>query len=84
MHALQSIDTDVCIRTQEAHVAKLSGNLDSSGDASLQNGLDTSVNALKAIPPYGHREASAVFQTQTNGFCRSGRFSRDSWQQLWY
>ncbi len=46
------------IRAQEAHVAKLSGNLDSAGDASLQNGLDTSINALKAIPPYGHREAS--------------------------
>ena len=37
-------------------MAKLSGNLDSAGDASLQNGLDTSVGALKAIPPYGHRE----------------------------
>ena len=44
---------------QEAHVAKLSGNLDSAGDASLQNGLDTSIGALKAIPPYGHREASS-------------------------
>ena len=45
-------------------MAKLSGNLDSSGDASLQNGLDTSIGALKAIPPYGHREASFPFQAE--------------------
>ncbi|KAL4856793.1 General transcription factor IIH subunit 2 [Chlorella vulgaris] len=40
----------------EAHIAKLRQNLDTGGDASLQNALDLCVDALKSIPPYGHRE----------------------------
>mmetsp|Transcript_11153 Transcript_11153/g.33448 ORF Transcript_11153/g.33448 Transcript_11153/m.33448 type:complete len:453 (+) Transcript_11153:338-1696(+) len=39
----------------EAHIARLQA-LDAAGDASLQNGLDLAVAALKSIPPYGHRE----------------------------
>lgn len=42
---------------QEAHIAKLQGNLDASGDASLQNAMDMATESLKSIPPYGHREA---------------------------
>lgn len=38
------------------HVSRLRGSLDTSGDASLQNGLDMAVDALAAVPPYGHRE----------------------------
>lgn len=41
---------------QEAHIAKLKEALDAGGDASLQNGLDLAVAALKTVPPYGHRE----------------------------
>jgi Ssl1-like len=40
---------------QEAHIARLR-NMDASGDASLQNGLDAAVATLRSIPPYGHRE----------------------------
>ncbi|KAI7839973.1 hypothetical protein COHA_006294 [Chlorella ohadii] len=40
----------------EAHIAKLRGNLDTGGDASLQNALDLAVGSLSSIPPYGHRE----------------------------
>lgn len=40
----------------EAHIARLRRNLDTGGDASLQNALDVAVDALKSIPPYGHRE----------------------------
>lgn len=40
---------------QEAHIAKLRGNLDTGGDASLQNALDLAVGSLSSIPPYGHR-----------------------------
>lgn len=41
---------------QEAHISKLKEGLDAGGDASLQNGLDLAVSALKSVPPYGHRE----------------------------
>ncbi|EIE24534.1 transcription factor TFIIH, 44 kDa subunit, partial [Coccomyxa subellipsoidea C-169] len=41
----------------EAHISKLQGNLDASGDASLQNAMDMAAESLKSIPPYGHREA---------------------------
>ena len=44
--------------TQEAHISKLKEGLDAGGDASLQNGLDLAVAALKSVPPYGHREVS--------------------------
>jgi hypothetical protein len=30
--------------------------MDAGGDASLQNALEVAVEALKDIPPYGHRE----------------------------
>jgi transcription initiation factor TFIIH subunit 2 len=40
----------------EAHIAKLRANLDTGGDASLQNALDLAVGSLSSIPPYGHRE----------------------------
>ena len=43
---------------QEAHISMLQGNLDASGDASLQNAMDMAAESLKSIPPYGHREAS--------------------------
>lgn len=36
-------------------MARLRRNLDTGGDASLQNGLDLCVDQLKSIPPYGHR-----------------------------
>ncbi len=42
---------------QEAHIAKLRSNLDTGGDASLQNALDLAVGSLSSIPPYGHRWA---------------------------
>lgn len=43
---------------QEGHIAKLREGLDAGGDASLQNGLELAVAALKTVPPYGHREVS--------------------------
>lgn len=46
-----------CAPRQEAHIARLRRNLDTGGDASLQNALDVAVDALKSIPPYGHRRA---------------------------
>ena len=46
----------VCACLQEAHISKLKEGLDAGGDASLQNGLDLAVSALKSVPPYGHRE----------------------------
>ncbi len=49
----------VCARLQEAHISKLKEGLDAGGDASLQNGLDLAVSALKSVPPYGHREVRA-------------------------
>lgn len=48
-----------CCRRQEAHIARLRRNLDTGGDASLQNALDLAVDSLRSIPPYGHRRAGA-------------------------
>ncbi|BDA42827.1 General transcription factor IIH subunit 2 [Coccomyxa sp. Obi] len=45
----------------EAHISKLQGNLDASGDASLQNAMDMAAESLKSIPPYGHREVLILF-----------------------
>ena len=39
-------------------MSKLSGAHDFGGSASLQNALDMAVNALKSVPPYGHREVT--------------------------
>ncbi len=55
------LQADLCLLTvsaclQEAHISKLKEGLDAGGDASLQNGLDLAVSALKSVPPYGHRE----------------------------
>lgn len=41
----------------EMHVARLKGALDTSGSASLQNGIDLAIESLKGIPPYGYRES---------------------------
>ena len=40
----------------EMHIEKLKQSLDTSGAASLQNGLDLAIESLKHIPPYGYRE----------------------------
>ena len=69
MYSMRTVDVVKTVvscthSSQEAHIAKLASNLDSSGDASLQNGLDMSIGALKAIPPYGHREASPCCDPQ--------------------
>ncbi|KAK9816858.1 hypothetical protein WJX72_006257 [[Myrmecia] bisecta] len=45
----------------EAHISKLRESLDAGGDASLQNALDMAVDALKSVPPYGHREVLVLF-----------------------
>ncbi|DBA94955.1 TPA: hypothetical protein ACH3X1_002481 [Trebouxia sp. C0004] len=45
----------------EAHISKLKEGLDAGGNASLQNGLDLAVSALKSVPPYGHREVLMLF-----------------------
>ncbi len=47
---------------QEAHIAKLQGALDAGGDASLQNAMNLAIESLRSIPPYGHREVSALLQ----------------------
>lgn len=49
----------LCAAEQEAHIARLR-NLEASGDASLQNGLDAAVSTLRSIPPYGHREVPST------------------------
>lgn len=46
---------------QEAHIARLRGNLEADGDASLQNALDLTVASLRSIPPYGHRESLFLY-----------------------
>ena len=46
----------VLLCVQEAHVSKLKVQLDPEGAASLQNALTLCMDALKAVPPYGHRE----------------------------
>ena len=45
---------------QEAHIAKLQGALDAGGDASLQNAMNLAIESLRSIPPYGHREVTAL------------------------
>lgn len=45
---------------QETHVSRLKANLDSTGDASLQNAIQLAVDSLSTVPPYGHREVRSV------------------------
>lgn len=45
----------------EAHIKALMGKLGTSGDASLQNGLDLVCDLLNQIPSYGHREALILY-----------------------
>ena len=37
-------------------MAKLKAQLDPEGSVSLQNALTLCMDALKSVPPYGHRE----------------------------
>ena len=48
---------------QEAHIAKLKGELKAVGAASLQNAFMECLRALKTVPPYGHREVSLLAST---------------------
>ncbi|XP_011089329.1 general transcription factor IIH subunit 2 [Sesamum indicum] len=45
----------------ESHIKVLMGKLTSSGDASLQNGLDLVQSLLNQIPTYGHREVLILY-----------------------
>lgn len=45
----------------ELHIEKLKANIDTSGDASLQNGLETALETLSGVPPYGHKEILVLF-----------------------
>lgn len=45
----------------EAHIKALRSNLDSGGDASIQNALDLARSFLGQIPSYGHREVLMVY-----------------------
>lgn len=45
----------------EIHIQRLKASLDISGDASLQNGLESCLEALSGIPPYGHKEVLFIF-----------------------
>lgn len=45
----------------ESHVQALLGKLQSSGDPSLQNGLDLVHGLLNQIPSYGHREVLVLY-----------------------
>ncbi|PHT59708.1 hypothetical protein CQW23_02071 [Capsicum baccatum] len=45
----------------EAHIKALMGKLGTSGDASLQNGLDLVRDLLNQIPSYGHREVLILY-----------------------
>lgn len=45
----------------ESHVKALMGKLESSGDPSLQNGLDLVHSLLNSIPSYGHREVLILY-----------------------
>lgn len=60
-----SIRHTVTVRlfAQEAHISKLKEGVDAGGDASLQNGLDLAVSALKSVPPYGHREVCTCWHS---------------------
>ena len=41
-------------------MAKLKAQLDAEGSVSLQNALTLCMDALKSVPPYGHREVRTV------------------------
>ncbi|XP_002977382.2 general transcription factor IIH subunit 2 [Selaginella moellendorffii] len=45
----------------EAHIRALKSNLESFGEASLQNGLELAHTYVQHIPSYGHREVVIVF-----------------------
>lgn len=45
----------------ESHVKALTGKLECSGDASLQNALDLVHGYLNQIPTYGHREVLILY-----------------------
>lgn len=45
----------------EAHIRALMVKLGTSGDASLQNGLDLVRDLLNQIPTYGHREVLILY-----------------------
>lgn len=43
----------------DVHIRQLE-SLEVRGDASLQNGIDAAVAALRSVPPYGHREVLVI------------------------
>ncbi|XP_057437928.1 general transcription factor IIH subunit 2 [Lotus japonicus] len=45
----------------ESHIKALTGKLECSGDASLQNALELVVGYLNQIPSYGHREVLILY-----------------------
>nr|XP_024364305.1 general transcription factor IIH subunit 2-like isoform X2 [Physcomitrium patens] len=45
----------------ETHIRALRSNMESTGDASIQNGLDLARGYLTQIPSYGHREVLLVY-----------------------
>lgn len=45
----------------DSHINALKDKLTSSGDASLQNGLDLVQSLLNQIPSYGHREVLILY-----------------------
>lgn len=45
----------------ESHIKALMGKLGSSGDASIQNGLELVHDFLSHIPSYGHREVLILY-----------------------
>ena len=47
-------------------MSKLKANLETSGDASLQNAMQLAVESLTTVPPYGHREVRSVLLTVKN------------------
>lgn len=44
----------------EVHIERLRQNLETSGAASLQNGLTMAIKSLSRIPPYGNREVLVI------------------------
>ena len=55
-------------------MAKLKANLDTSGDASLQNAIQLAVDSLSTVPPYGHREVRSM----QLGIAKLSKASRES------
>ena len=51
---------DIRFEVQVSHIEKLRQNLDTGGDASLENGFLMALDSLRHIPPYGHREILVV------------------------